>query len=234
MSSFRGFDDVEDVVNRLEDHVASMRFRVEPVILLEGNARLRGLEHITPLHDAIIDRMPVAITYKSFQWNQSQQFIFSPYILKEFRNRWFVFGRRHDSPEPMLLNLALDRIEEITDAPKKERFIRDKSFKPQQYFNDIIGVTRMADDHVERVVFKVKAAQVPYVITKPLHHSQQEISRSEDGSVLFSIDVIPNFELERDVLGFGEGLTVISPKHLAEKLRQRLRDSLKQYENAEE
>ena len=234
MSSFKGFDDVEDVVNRLEDHVASMRFRVEPVILLEGNDRLRGLEHITPLHEAIIDRNPVAITYKSFQWNQSQQFIFSPYILKEFRNRWFVFGRRHDSPEPMLLNLALDRIEEITDAPKKEHFIKDKSFKPQQYFNDIIGVTRMADDHVEHVVFKVKAAQVPYVITKPLHHSQQEISRSEDGSVLFSIDVIPNFELERDVLGFGEGITIISPKHLAEKLQQRLRDSLQQYENAEE
>ena len=41
MSSFKGFDDVEDVVNRLEDHVASMRFRVEPVILLEGNARYR-------------------------------------------------------------------------------------------------------------------------------------------------------------------------------------------------
>ena len=90
------------------------------------------------------------------------------------------------------------------------------------------------NDQVEHVVFRVNANNVPYVITKPLHHSQQEISRSEDGSVLFSIDVIPNFELERDVLGFGEGLTVISPKHLAEKLQQRLRDSLQQYENAEE
>ena len=160
MSSFKGFDDVEDVVNRLEDHLASMRYRVEPVILLESNARLRGLEHITPLHDAIIDKRPVTITYKSFQWNQPQQFIFSPYILKEFRNRWFVFGRRHDSPEPMLLNLALDRIEEIADAPKKEHFIKDKSFKPQQYFNDIIGVTRM-NDQMEHIVFRVNAAQVP-------------------------------------------------------------------------
>ena len=231
MSSFKGFDDVEDVVNRLEDHVASMRYRVEPVILLEGNARLRGLEHITPLHDAIVDRKPVAITYRSFQWKEPQSFFFSPYILKEFRNRWFVFGRRHDSPEPMLLNLALDRIEEIADVPKKERYIKDKTFKPQEYFSEMIGVTRDVDSQTEHVVFRVKAAQVPYVTTKPLHHSQQEVRRDDDGSALFSIDVIPNFELERDILGFGEGITVISPIHLAKKIRQRLKDALEQYGN---
>ena len=138
-------------------------------------------------------------------------------------------GPRHDSPKPMLLNLALDRIEEIADAPKKEHFIKDKSFKPQQYFNDIIGVTRM-NDQVEHIVFRVNANNVPYVITKPLHHSQQEISRSEDGSVLFSIDVIPNFELERDILGFGEGITVISPESLAGKIQKRLQKMLSNYE----
>lgn len=235
MSSFNGFDDVEDVVNRLEDHLASMRYRVEPVILLESNARLRGLEHITPLHDAITEKQPVTITYQAFQWPEPQTFCFSPYILKEFRNRWFVFGRRHDSPEPILQNLALDRIEEISDAPKKERYVRDKSFHPQQYFNDIIGVSRWPDNQVEHVVFRVNAPQVPYVTTKPLHHSQMEISREDDGSTVFAIDVIPNFELERDILGFGEGITILSPKHLAEKIRQRLKDSLNQYEdNGEE
>ena len=34
MSAFKGFSGVEDVVNRLEDYVASMRYKVEPVILL--------------------------------------------------------------------------------------------------------------------------------------------------------------------------------------------------------
>ncbi len=233
MSSFQGFDDVEDVVNRLEDHVASMRYHVEPVILLEGNERLRGLKHITPLHDAIIDKKPVTIVYKSFQWKEPQRFLFSPYILKEFRNRWFVFGRRHDSPEPILLNLALDRIEDIADAPKKERYIKNKSFHPQQYFNDIIGVTRMAEDKVEHIVFKVPAKEVPYVTTKPLHQSQREINRLEDGSTLFSIDVILNFELERDILGYGENITIISPETLANKIHKRLKNALSKYENVE-
>lgn len=230
MSSFRGFDDVEDVVNRLEDHLSSMRYKVEPVILLEGNERLRGLEHITPLHDAIVDKNPLSITYQSFHWPEPQTFCFSPYILKEFRNRWFVFGRRHDSPEPILLNLALDRIETISPAPKKERYVKDKTFHPQQYFNDIIGVSRWPDDKVEHVVFRVDASQVPYVTTKPLHHSQQEISREDDGSVLFSIEVIHNYELERDILGFGEGITVISPESLASKIQERLQKMQENYE----
>ena len=230
MSSFRGFDDVEDVVNRLEDHLSSMRYKVEPVILLEGNERLRGLEHITPLHDAIVDKNPLSITYQSFHWPEPQTFCFSPYILKEFRNRWFVFGRRHDSPEPILLNLALDRIETVSPAPKKERYVKDKTFHPQQYFNDIIGVSRWPDDKVEHVVFRVDASQVPYVTTKPLHHSQQEISREDDGSVLFSIDVIHNYELERDILGFGEGITVISPESLASKIQERLQKMQENYE----
>ena len=133
-----------------------------------------------------------------------------------------------------MLNLALDRIEEISPAPKKEHYVKDKSFRPQQYFKDIIGVTRNMDDQVQHIEFQVSAQQVPYVITKPLHQSQKEISRMEDGSVVFSIDVIPNFELERDLLGYGESITVISPVHLVEKLRNRLKSSLEKYENNKE
>ena len=229
MSSFKGFDGVEDVVNRLEDYVASMRFKVEPVILLESNERLRGLEHITTLHDAIVERKPLSVTYKSFKSEEPQHFCFSPYILKEFRNRWFVFGGRHDCEQTPLSNLALDRIEEIAPAPKGEHFLKDKSFNPATYFKDLIGVTREVDSPVEHVTFLASKSEAPYVRTKPFHQSQKELQQMEDGSVLFSIDVILNYELERDILGYGEGITVLSPESLVEKLRKRLSDSLENY-----
>ena len=31
---------------------------------------------------------------QSFKTREPHEFIFSPYCLKEFRNRWFVYGRR--------------------------------------------------------------------------------------------------------------------------------------------
>ena len=233
MSSFKGFDGVEDVVNRLEDYVASMRYKREPAILLESNDRLRGLEYISVLHDTIIQKEPVTITYKSFRSAEEQTFCFSPYILKEFRNRWFVFGKRHDFENTPLSNLALDRIENIEDAPKGERYLEDKMFRPKKYFQDMIGVTRNADSPVEHVTFLSSASEAPYIKTKPLHQSQRELETLEDGSVLFSIDVILNHELERDLLGYGEGITVLSPASLARKLQERLESSLNNYEKRE-
>lgn len=233
MSSFNGFDGVEDVVNRLEDHVASMRFKVEPVILLESNERLRGLEYITDIHNAIIEKKPLGITYKTFHSVQPQVFYFSPYILKEFRNRWFVFGKRHDMSEDMVVNLALDRIEDIAETPKNEKYRKDKAFTPAEFFRDIIGVTRFEESGIEHIVFAATAHEAPYIRTKPLHHSQKEGETLDDGKILFSIDVIPNRELERDLLSFGEGITVLSPQSLVEKLQNRLEKTVENYKNAE-
>ena len=230
MSSFRGFDGLEDVVNRLEDYVASMRYKAEPVILLESNERLRGLEYITSLHDAIVNKKPIEIIYKSFHSPEAQTFCISPYVLKEFRNRWFVFGRINNFPDTPIFNLALDRIEEVSDAPKGERYLNENGFFPKEYFQDMIGVTRGIDLPVEHVVFIASVEDVPYIRTKPLHHSQKEIETRQDGSVLFSIDVVLNHELERDLLGYGEGITVVSPDNLVEKMRERLKKTAENYE----
>lgn len=230
MSSFKGFDGVEDVVNRLEDHVASMRYKAEPVIYLENNEQLRGLKYMTTLHEAITNDTALSVTYKSFKHSEPMKFVFSPYILKEFRNRWFVFGHRHDSNEPSsIINLALDRIEKLADAPKKESYQPNINFDPKKYFSDIIGVTRYPEKPVH-IIFKVNEGQVPYVRTKPLHKSQRETGSDADGGALFSIDVIPNRELERDLLGFGEDLTIISPDNIRERIQERVCKSLKNYD----
>ena len=94
----------------------------------------------------------------------------------------------------------------------------------------MVGVTRNMDSPVEHVVFIASAADAPYIRTKPLHQSQKETGQMPDGSALFSLDVILNHELERDLLGYGEGVTVLSPGHLVEKLRKRLSESVENYE----
>lgn len=230
MSSFQGFDGVGDVVNKLEDYVASMRYNVEPVILLENNKRLKGLEYITPLHDAIMDRTAVKVSYKTFGSSETLSFPFSPYILKEFRNRWFVFGKRHNSPDKKLvINLALDRIEKIENVSKKDKYRYEPLFNPKSYFQNMIGVTREMESPVEHVVFEATAFVAPYIKTKPLHDSQKEIEYKSDGGSVFSIDVIINYELERDLLGYGDGITVLSPSYLVDKIQFRLTRSIENY-----
>lgn len=49
------------------------------------------------------------------------------------------------------------------------------------------------------------------------------------GSAVFQIDVILNYELERDLLGFGETVKVLSPDILVERLEDRLKRAFEQY-----
>ena len=64
-----------------------MRHERQPAIYFESNDRLKGLNFITPLYEAIVARTPVRMTYQSFRAIQPKTFLFSPYILKEYRNR---------------------------------------------------------------------------------------------------------------------------------------------------
>jgi len=63
------------------------------------------------------------------------------------------------------------------------------------------------------------------VITKPLHHTQKLLGEENDGKV-FSIKVILNFELERELLGFGSKIKVLRPRILMKQLKAQLTKTL--------
>lgn len=223
---FSAFSGMEDVLGRLEDHVSAIRHKRRPVILLEKNDDLKGLKFIDPLYKAILAKKPIKIIYKSFKARDMQKFIFSPFFLKEFRNRWFVYGRKKDAG--MLFNLALDRIHEIGDAPG-ERYLENPDINPDTFFDNIIGVTKNINDKAHCVRFWAAPEQVPYIETKPLHKSQFVVERNEDGSAIFQMEVVLNYELEKDLLGFGEGVQVLAPRLLVHKMEKRLRQAAERY-----
>ena len=223
---FSAFSGMEDVLGRLEDHVTAMRHKRKPVILLEKNESLKGLKFIDPLYKAILAKKPVKIIYKSFKARDMQRFIFSPFFLKEFRNRWFVYGWKKGAG--MLYNLALDRIHEMGAAPG-ETYQENKYVDPDTFFDNLIGVTKNINDKAHRVRFWAAPAQVPYIETKPLHKSQFVVQRNEDGSAIFQMEVVLNYELEKDLLGFGEGVKVLSPRLLVHNMSRRLRQAAENY-----
>ena len=223
---FSAFAGMEDVLGRLEDHVSSMRHKRRPVILLEKNDDLRGLKYIEPLYKAIIAKTPVKIIYKSFKSRDMQKFIFSPYFLKEFRNRWFVYGWKKGAG--MIFNLALDRIHEMGAAPG-EVYQENTVINPDTFFDNLIGVTKNISDRAHKVRFWAAPGQVPYIETKPLHKSQFVVQRNEDGSAIFQMEVVLNYELEKDLLGFGEGVKVLAPRQLVHNMSKRLRQAAENY-----
>jgi predicted DNA-binding transcriptional regulator YafY len=76
----------------------------------------------------------------------------------------------------------------------------------------------------------VSAEHAPYVETKPLHHSQKVLEQLRDG-IIIEICVQHNFELEKEILGFGDGMKMLTPEHLRKRIQQRLSAGAKQYED---
>lgn len=213
-STFNSLSGQEDIITRMQDKVQSQGNNSQ-VVFIETNNRLKGIELLGVLYDHIVKKTPLSINYRSFSArNNSVQHI-SPYILKEFNNRWFVLGYSHFTKGIRIL--ALDRIIGI-EEDKENPYIENSFFNPQTYFEDIVGVTRNVKDEPQEVKLNIDPETAPYIETKPLHCSQQITNRFEDGSIQIALNIILNLELERLILGFGSHIEVISPQLLRDKI----------------
>jgi predicted DNA-binding transcriptional regulator YafY len=224
LKQFKGFSyfqELTGMVNKLEDKIHRQQHKGRSYINFEKNDLLKGLEYIDPLHKAIMNQMVLEVSYQSFKARAAGRITFHPYLLKEYRNRWFALGVNTGGKgkTPQLLNLALDRILQISELPA-ETYCENNILDVDTYYDDAIGVTKNLGEKPCQVVLKIVHAHAPYVLTKPIHSSQQVLRPENDGLVI-SINVILNFELERELLGFGEVITVLGPRILVKRMKQR-------------
>ena len=217
LQQFKGFShfhEVAEIISKLEDKIYTEKNQQTSLIDFEKNDLLAGIEWLDILFKAIVSKTPILIRYQSFKARAASDITVSPYLLKEYRNRWFVAASKRK--ETLVNIFALDRIQHVTLLPS-EPFYQNKVFDPHTWFTDIIGVTRNAADSPTEIRFLANPLHAPYIQTKPLHPSQQIIERSDAG-IVFSIRVIPNFELERVLIGFGDGIRILSPNRLVRKM----------------
>ncbi|NJC24890.1 helix-turn-helix transcriptional regulator [Neolewinella antarctica] len=223
---FSLFSDLNGVIQKLEDKIYRATEHAEPIIHLDKNERLTGLRYLDVLYQAISKQIVVDTTYQSFKAKAASTFSFHPYILKEFNNRWFLIGRRDD--QARIHTLALDRITLL--RPNLKVDYRRDNFRSVDYYKDTIGVTVLYE-RPRKVLLWVDAANLPYILTKPLHHSQELREQRPDGSGVIQLTVQHNYELERLLLGFGPGITVLGPPKIRRSIRRALEAAVNNYED---
>jgi predicted DNA-binding transcriptional regulator YafY len=220
---FTHFQEVDGMVGRLEHKIFVGKNAQSVIVDFEKNEQLVGLEYLAPLYEAITKKCVLSVDYQSFKAREMQQFVFHPYLLKEYRNRWFVLGFREKIKDPQIL--ALDRIQRLEKL--KIAFYTEGSLDAS-FFDDLIGVTKNHGMRPVKVVFFANKKMTPYILTKPLHPSQEIEEERTDGTV-FSLKVIWNFELERELLGFGEAIEVLLPHRLRDMMQKRLQKAMNHY-----
>lgn len=226
LSRFRGVSSnawLEDVISNLE-----IRFGVRPntenIVSFDNNDLLKGTEFLGELIDSALNHQPLNMLYRTFAGNEHTAII-HPYHVKQFNTRWFLIGLEEGCHGSYITNKALDRIVKFSRA--NVPFIPNTDIDFNEYFKDVVGVT-LPDDHpvAEQVLLKFDEARFPYVVNKPIHHSQQIV---DDAERIIAITVRPNKELESRILSYGNQVEVLKPEWLRHQIAEKISDLLKKY-----
>lgn len=224
LSRYRGVPNnawLEEVISNLE-YRFGIKSNSDNVVSFEQNEQLKGLEYLSEVIDAAVNRTPLIIYYKTYKGKELIS-TFHPYHVKQYNNRWFLFGYEEESDK--IANKALDRIQRISlaNVPYKP----NTSIDFAHFFDDIVGVSIPYDDvKKETIILRFTEARFPYVTSKPIHKSQ--IVLSEDDCTIL-IEVKPTRELEQQVLSFGADVEVLSPESFRNQIVEKIKENFKKY-----
>ena len=191
-------------------------------IQVEQAPFFKGSEWLSVIANAIGNAECLKISYLPFDNDRVRQYIYHPYLLKEYRNRWYVIG--FDDHAQMIRTFGLDRVEKIE---KSEVVYKYAEFKPSVYFSHTIGIT-VSDLEPQEVILSFTPLQGKYIKTQPLHSSQAVLIDNEE-EFRIKLDVLLNYELLMLILSYGKEVKVIQPEALQTEIRQLLEQTLQQY-----
>jgi len=195
----------------------------------EDNRRLKGREYRPMIYDAILNRKILRIHYTKFD-GEEFCYTFHPYLLKQYNERWFAFGRCPEEGNNPYWNFPLDRLSCPPSVIGTYEEARPDNYC--DYFSDIIGVTKYAGKKPVLITIEISDLNAwGRVTTKPLP-TQTIISeydtQKESGTI--TLCVVPNAELYSKLLSLGQNVRVLSPTSIVKEMTKRLKAMLRGYE----
>ncbi len=228
-AGFSHFEEIDTMVKKLEDKIEVAKSERKPIIHIDQNHALKGLEYLDVLYKHIQNKEVLAVKYKAFHRLEKSDIILHPYFLKEYNNRWYLIG--FSDFKRNIISLALDRMSGVSISDKVS-FMKNNFFNPDAYFKDVIGMTVNIDAEPTEILLYVDGVMSPYVLTKPLHVSQKVIWSNGKSNVI-SIMVRINFELKERIRSFGKHLMVMRPLRLRNWFEKDIEASNALYNNKE-
>ncbi len=183
-----------------------------------------GTEHLSGLLYAIQNRFQIQFRYQKFWSDEIETRTAEPYLLKEFRKRWYVFVYDLDKKE--FRTFGLDRLHALNITQTKFQY--PQQINPKEYFKDCFGIVGPNDKKPEEIMLKFIRNQGNYIRTLPLHHSQQ-IIKDENGEMTVKLKLVPTYDFVMELLSHGELVQVLQPKSLAKEIKNRFTMALKAY-----
>ena len=187
------------------------------LISYQSNRDYSGQSWVGKIYNQLIRKKIVIIEYKGFKDTEAYLRRIHPYHLKQYNNRWFLFGWEESKNYSGITNLALDRIINISETIED---IIPNEVNWADYFDEMIGVSRPINKDTVEVKLRFSVKRLPYVITKPIHGASQRLDRNDPEERTVILNLLPNYEMYQAILSFGDDVEIISPVEVRDTMKE--------------
>ncbi|MFC1783219.1 helix-turn-helix transcriptional regulator [Planctomycetota bacterium] len=180
-------------------------------------------ETLTLLQQAIRQRRRVEITYISFFEKKQLPLTLHPYHLHFAQRAWYVIGYSQTHKETRTFKMGRIKKAKLL----KSRYLREKPFQIDEYLGDAWSLIP------EGKLYKVKLYFAPLVagnVAEVLWHRKQKLTRHDDGTLTFEVEVDGLGEITWWLLGYGDQVEVVKPPELRRRVKKIARKMIKIYD----
>ncbi len=214
------------------------------IISYEENPSQSELTKVNELFEHIAKREKITFSYCGFHHPQ-QEVTLHPQQLRQYDLRFYLIGL--DDATSTIRHFPVDRISNICVCQDRynwcdnSKLMNDEMI--EELYRDVVGITIPENQEVADILFWVSDNDYKYVVTKPIHHSQITLPPEEsermrqtyhvpEGGFFLSLRCKINYELCRELVGYGKGLVVLQPQSLNSEFRQSLKEMAELYGKA--
>lgn len=185
-----------------------------PFIHLEKR-RPEGTDYLYHLLHAIKNNLQIKFTYKKFSEEKTSIRCVKPYLLKEFKNRWYLMAE--DNKDNNIKSFALDRLTNLEIT--LEHFQNPENSRIEQSYSYCFGIINPDDEDPQDIILSFDPFQGKYIKTLPLHETQ-EVLVDNHKETKIKLRLRLTHDLLMELLSFGNNMKVIKPKLLADQIKQ--------------
>jgi predicted DNA-binding transcriptional regulator YafY len=230
LSRYRNREDfywLDELFPRIKEAFHLVHEDYNGLISYQSNRDYSGQSWVGQIYNQLIRKKVLIISYKGFRDTTSYLRKIHPYHLKQYNDRWFLFGFEESERHTGITNLALDRINEITETI--DDIVPDTNVWGD-FFDEMIGVSIPNNQESIEIKLRFSTGRIPYVTTKPIHGASQRLDKTDPEQRTIIINLLPNNEMYQTLLSFGSDVEVLSPNSVVDKMKS-ISEKMNEYYN---
>jgi predicted DNA-binding transcriptional regulator YafY len=218
LKQFKGTDFLDGYDGAIDKILAKINVNKitdsDDIIQIEKAPLTIGNEYINPLIQFISNKQTITFEYTKFHTEQSKIYTLHPYLIKEYRNRWYVIGMEEACQE--IRTFGIDRMEHLK-VSNTVKFFRKPDFDPVSYFKYSLGITTINNKIPEDIELSFTPFIGKYIKSQPWHQTQVELVNSTD-EYRIRLKLMPSMELIKEILSYGKDVKVLKPDWLIKEV----------------